>query len=256
MDQKLIELNPKERFSDRVENYVKYRPSYPKELLSFLRTQFSLNENSRIADIGSGTGIFTSLLLEEGYFVIGVEPNNTMREYAEKALAKYPKYQSLSGSAENTQLQDISVDLITVAQAFHWFQVEECRVEFQRILKPSGIVALIWNSRIIEGTPFMREYDLFVKKNAKNYNEVRERRDNIPLFFKNGRYSFFETSNSQSFNLEGLIGRCFSSSYIPQNDPEHTQSIIQGLTDIFDQYQINNQVRFEYRTECYYGKIN
>ena len=150
-------MNSRERFSNRVDSYLKYRPSYPKEAIDYLYDFVGLRSNSKIADIGSGTGIFSKLLLERGSYVIGVEPNQAMRVADEQMLESNPNFQTISGSAESTGLPDQSVEFIVCAQAFHWFDRLAAQTEFRRILQPGGRVILIWNSRLTNGTSFREE---------------------------------------------------------------------------------------------------
>jgi len=151
-----------QRFSNRVDNYVRYRPGYPIEVLDLLREQCGLTPNASIADIGFGTGIFTRILLENGNTVFGIEPNPEMRETGEKLLAEFPNFRGIGAPAEKTTLADRSVDFVTAAQAAHWFDREAAHREFSRILKPGGWVVLLWNERITEGTAFLAEYEKMV----------------------------------------------------------------------------------------------
>ena len=130
--------NATSRFSDRVENYVLYRPGYPPEALQALRDECGLTPNHVIADIASGTGIWTRMLLQNGNKVFGVEPNPEMRKAGERLLAAFPNFTSVAGTAEATTLADQSVDFVTAAQAAHWFDRKRSRREFVRILKPGG----------------------------------------------------------------------------------------------------------------------
>jgi ubiquinone/menaquinone biosynthesis C-methylase UbiE len=146
--------NPTQRFSGRVENYVRYRPGYPPEVLQLLRQECGLTPDHVIADAGSGTGILTRILLEAGCSVFAIEPNAEMRHAGERLLAAYPRFSSVAGSAEATSLPDHSVDFITAAQAAHWFHRDHARREFLRILKPGGWVVLAWNERCTDSTPY------------------------------------------------------------------------------------------------------
>ena len=131
-----------ENFTDKADIYAKYRPSYPNEYIEYLLSANELNENQIAADIGSGTGIFSRQLLESGLHVIGVEPNDDMRNMAEQSLKRYPRFQSIKATAEHTTLKENSVDLVTVAQAFHWFDKEAFKIECQRILKQKQMLLL------------------------------------------------------------------------------------------------------------------
>src|SRR5258705_12626233 len=97
-------LSPTQRFSSRVDNYVRFRPGYPDELIDSLRTENGLTEQAVIADVGSGTGKLTELFLRHGNSVFAVEPNQEMREAGERLLAHFPGFTSIHGTAEATTL--------------------------------------------------------------------------------------------------------------------------------------------------------
>ncbi|MBY8995835.1 MAG: class I SAM-dependent methyltransferase [Candidatus Heimdallarchaeota archaeon] len=248
---------PTERFSDRVENYSKYRPTYPKELINELKRAQLLSEDSVIADVGSGTGIFTKLLLRTGCTVYAVEPNDEMRLAAESNLNWYPNFVSINGQAEATTLEKRSVDLIMVAQSFHWFNAEETKWEFKRILKPTGNLALVYNSRQIEHTPFMRGYDQLLKKYCPEYEGIAQQYINLQQakdFFGTEKVTHFVCNNFQIFNFDGLKGRLLSSSYTPKEDQVGFPLLLEGLEALFEKHQENDQVQFIYLTEMFYGK--
>ncbi len=260
-----------ERFSDRVENYVKYRPGYPAEVLERLRALHVLNENAVIADIGSGTGISSLLFLEQGHEVFGVEPNKDMREAAEKMLDGKSKFHSIDGTAENTKLEDHSIDLIIAGQAFHWFDVEITKAEFKRILKPGGHVVLMWNDRRTDSSDFLRSYEDLLKLFGTDYLKVNHKNidENVfDSFFGKGKWNSFSLDNFQDFTFEGLKGRLFSSSYVPAEDHPDSAFMISVLKKIFTRYQehlpaaavpahgqAGGLVRFEYDTRIFYGQL-
>src|ERR1700733_12890817 len=151
--------NATSRFSDRVDNYIRYRPGYPPQVLETLKLECGLKPEHPIADIASGTGIWTRLLLENGNNVIGVEPNAEMRQAAERLLTVFPNFTRVAATAESTALPNHSLDFVTAAQAAHWFNRQQARQEFVRILKPSGWLVLLWNERLTDSTPFLRDYE-------------------------------------------------------------------------------------------------
>jgi SAM-dependent methyltransferase len=206
------------RFSDRVDNYVKYRPGYPPAVLEYLASACDLSPQSVIADVGAGTGIFTKLLLAEGYTVFAVEPNRPMLAAAVGQLGDNGKFTAVEGTAEATTLADNSVDLIVCAQAFHWFNNKNTQAEFRRILKPGCKAALIWNNRITSADGFLIAYDNLLKSESVDYNKVNHQNINdidFKAFFKDGKYTLTKYPNQQVFDEEGLIGRALSSSYVP-----------------------------------------
>lgn len=249
---------PTLRFSNRVANYVKYRPGYPDEVLEYLENNANLDANSVIADVGSGTGIFTKLLLDKGYTVNAVEPNDAMRENSVEQLGSYKNFRAVNGSAEDTTLESHSIDLVVCAQAFHWFDQHLTQAEFKRILKPKGQVALIWNNRQIEYNAFAVAYELLLQQQGSDYNEVNHRNItdvDFTNFFKHGKYQVEKYSNIQVFDEDGLLGRAFSSSYIPPKDTEAGQAFLADLQQLFQQYQVDGTVDFVYQTEIYLGKV-
>lgn len=254
-----LKQDPKKRFSSRVERYIKFRPSYPKEIIPFLKEKHILSNNSVIADIGSGTGILSELFLKEGNKVYGVEPNRDMRKAGEVQLSKYSNFISIKGSAEYSSLDPKSVDIITVGQAFHWFDLEKTRMEFSRILKPNGWVVLIWNRRDNQKNEFLKDYEKFIKKYGTDYKYVKKRMLDYQKFFGGDHveisYRVQKFYNSQIFDYEGLEGRALSTSYIPLDDHPSFNSMIMDLKKLFKKHQQNGLVKFEYNTAVIYGRL-
>lgn len=244
-------LDPTRRFSDRVEYYVRFRPGYPPALLHCLQQHSGLNRSTTVADLGAGTGIFTALLLPLAGRVHAVEPNAAMRAAAESALGARTNFVSHAGTAEATTLPSASVDLITVAQAFHWFDHRACRREFARILKPGGQVALIWNERLSDTTPFLQAYEDLLRTCTADYNEVNHVQFDdavIGRFFAPAGVAKHTFSNEQTFDLDGLIGRALSSSYVPNVGQPGHEEFMTGLRSIFHRHARDGRVTFEYRT--------
>jgi SAM-dependent methyltransferase len=250
-------VDPTQRFSSRVEQYTKYRPGYPAEALQLLREECGLTAKSIIADIASGTGLFTRLLLENGNEVYAVEPNAEMRTAGEQFLAGYPLLHSIGGSAEATTLPDHCVDFVTAAQAAHWFDRDRARREFVRILKPHGWTALVWNERCIDSTPFLRAYEDLLLEYGTDYSEVRHERTTSTLdaFFAPSRFESRVFDYRQEFDYTGLEGRLLSSSYTPGlGEPNH-EPMLRELKRIFNTYQKSGRVAFDYKTRVYFGRL-
>ncbi len=253
-------MDPKERFSSRVENYIKYRPGYPAELIKTLRKDCGLSADSFVADVGSGTGLLARLFLDTGCHVYGVEPNPDMRAAGERLLAQYRLFTSLDGSAEATGLPTASVDFVTAGQAFHWFDPPAAREEFRRILKPQGWVVLVWNERLLDASPFLQAYEALLQSYATDYNEVNHRNVEedaaiIPNFF-GGEYREATFANRQVFDYAGAMGRLLSSSYAPEPGHPNYEPLLAGLKRAFEQYQQDGAVIFKYITHMYYGKLS
>jgi SAM-dependent methyltransferase len=249
--------NATKRFSSRVNDYLRYRPSYPKAVLETLRHQCGLTKASFIADVGSGTGLLSELFLQNGNTVYGIEPNREMREAGENYLRTYQTFKSLGGSAETTPLTEGSVDFITVGQAFHWFDVPKSKVEFQRVLKPQGWVALVWNERQEDSSPFARDYKQLVQTYGTDYQEVNHRRidESVLQEFFGGAFNLEIFDHQQTFDFEGLKGRLLSSSYTPEVGHPHHAPMLSELRHIFEKHQTNSEVKFAYDTKLYYGRL-
>ena len=249
-------LDPKNRFSNRVENYVRYRPGYPAGIITLLRDECGLTPGSVVADIGSGTGKLSELFLNAGCRVFGVEPNKEMREAGERM--PFPNFTSVNGSAEETTLPAHCVDFVTAGQAFHWFDLEHSRAEFSRILKPSGWVVIIWNDRQNDTTPFLAAYERLLEHFGTDYAQAHHRRADKPEViraFYGNEPRFKNFTNNQQFDFEGIKGRLLSSSYAPvAGQPKHDEMLVE-LKRIFDAYQQNGAVAFEYDTHVYYGRF-
>ena len=248
----------KQRFSNRVADYVRYRPSYPSALLDLLAKECALGPSHTIADIGSGTGLLSKLFLDNGHHLYGVEPNAEMRAAGEEFLRDYPNFTRIDGSAEATGLPDGCADFITAGQAFHWFDVEKANREFRRILKPDGWVVVVWQDRRMEETPFAREYEHLLECFGVDYKKVKDaypEANKIRNFFDAGTFQSRDLPNQQILDWDGLRGRLRSSSYAPTEDRETYAPMMAELQRIFDAYQQNGSVRTEYFARVYFGKL-
>lgn len=245
------------RFSSRVDNYVRCRPSYPAEVWDVLVTAVGLHTGSTIADIGSGTGISSRLFLERGGTVYGIEPNAAMRSAGERELAAFPQFHSREGTAEATGLPGASLDLVIAAQAFHWFDAVAARTEFIRITREPHWCALIWNTRRLDGTPFLRDYEALLQRYGTDYAQVQQRTVDparLEVFFTGG-YETHRLSNEQRFDLDGLRGRVLSSSYVPGPEQPQYGAMLTTLEALFAAHHEEGVVRFEYDTEIFVGRL-
>ncbi|SEA34487.1 Methyltransferase domain-containing protein [Arachidicoccus rhizosphaerae] len=248
-----------ERFSNRVGDYVKFRPHYPKEILPFLQTRFQIDpiHTPVVADIGSGTGISAELFLSADFNVTGVEPNKEMREKSLELLGTYEKFHAVEGTAEATGLADHFADVIIAGQAFHWFDKALTKPEFKRILKENGYVLLIWNERLTRSS-FEKDYEDLIRLHGRNYLKVDHRNihlEDIQAFFHPGTVSLSTFTNYQRFDFEGLKGRLLSSSYMPtQTDPGYA-AMVSDLQTLFNTYQQEGFIQIDYDTNVYIGQF-
>lgn len=209
-----------------------------------------------MADIGSGTGILSRLLIGHIKTLYSIEPNDEMRVAAELSLKKQGNYISVNASAEKTSLPDNKLDFITVSQAFHWFNKKAALTEFRRILKKAGKLILIWNNRI-NNTPFLEGYEKPLLKYGIDYTAINHQNltdQKIEKYFVHD-YKKAVFDNFQKLDFEGFIGRVFSSSYTPApGDPDYNQ-LKGGLEELFRRYNVDGYIRFNYNTEIYTGNI-
>jgi len=246
-----------QRFSNRVANYVKYRPHYPREILDHLRETIGLRPDKLVADIGCGTGISSKLFLENGNTVIGVEPNQAMRDAALDQLSDFVTFMPVDGTAEDTTLDGDSVDIVLAGQAFHWFDLDKTKEEFKRILKPGGHIVLMWNERQLDTTPFLVEYEKLLLKYSTDYEVVRhDKFDEKVLdgYFDNGvRKAVFE--NVQRVDLAGLKGRMLSASYMPTEENAVFPAMIDELSRVFAEHSENGRIDIIYDTNVYVSQV-
>jgi SAM-dependent methyltransferase len=249
--------NATSRFSDRVENYVRYRPGYPPGVLLALREECGLAPNHVVADIASGTGIWTRMLLENGNPVFAVEPNTEMRQAGERLLASFPKFTSVAGTAEATTLSSASNDFVTAAQAAHWFDRERSRREFARILRPQGWLVLLWNERLTDSTPFLRDYEQLLLTYGTDYEDVRHEKttDAVNEFFDPMPFAARVFDMRQEFDYSGIEGRLLSSSYAPGPEHPNYSPMLRELRCIFDAHSVNGRATFLYKTRVYFGRL-
>ena len=251
--------DPLVRFSDRAEDYAKYRPRYSHDVVQALQQACGLTAQHLIADVGCGTGLLAEIFLNNGNRVIGVEPNREMRMAGEKCMASYANFNMVEGSAESTTLEDASVDFVVAAQAFHWFRPAETRAEFARILKLGGWAVLIWHSRDLQSTPFLRAYENFLREYSNDYEQVARSYlasyDALQRFFAPNAVTLIQQRNQQRLDFDGLRGRMLSSSYIPKSGGRH-EAMMQALPQLFAAHAVDDRVVLEYYTKIYYGHLD
>lgn len=249
-------LNSSSRFDDRVEDYVRYRPGYPPQLLVFL-DQCGVALGTPVADIGSGTGITAKLFLDAGHPVFAVDPNRAMRAAADQALGDYPGYRSVEGTAEETGLRAASVGLVTAGQAFHWFDPSRAMREFARILTSDGLIAIFWNSRRVGGTPFLEQYEALLQRFAPDYQHVSEKYSDdatMRAWFGAGFLGMQTFENVQRLDYPALLGRLMSSSYAPKPPHPAHQPMLERLREIFAATEEQGQVALTYDTRVFVGR--
>ena len=253
-----MNADPTRRFSNRVEDYIRYRPDYPRALVGLLRKECGMTRESSVADVGSGTGILSELFLREGIRVYGVEPNREMREAGERLLSAYENFVSVEGRAEATTLASASVDFVTAGQAFHWFDPASARREFMRILKPGGWAVLVWNDRRTEGTPLLEEYERLLLEYGTDYKEISSKwaaAESIAALFGASKFSETTFDNEQVVDFDGLRGRLTSASYAPVPGHPNHEPMMRELAAIYERHQQDGRVRIVYDTKVFYGRI-
>ena len=242
------------RFSNRVQDYILYRPHYPSGVLEILKSNYGLSAEHIVADIGSGTGISSELFLKNGNQVYAIEPNREMRLAAEALHADTPHFHSREGTGENAGLANASVDFIICAQTFHWLDASLAKKEFARILKPEGKIVLIWNERSVDSA-FQVEYEDILLRCVEEYKYVSHRNISEAIlveFFSPRAMTKHLLPNVQDLDLKGLLGRMMSSSYIPKEGEDYHR-LISEITQLFHSHQVDGKIRFEYKTSLFIG---
>jgi ubiquinone/menaquinone biosynthesis C-methylase UbiE len=248
-------MDPTRRFSNRVQDYARYRPGYPPQVLETMRRECGLTEKLVVADVGCGTGILSRLLCDAGNPVFGVEPNAAMLDAARKSLRDFV---AVLGKAEATTLKSGLVDMVTAAQSFHWFEPREAHREFVRIMKPGGgWVVLLWNERRMDATGFMAAYEQLLVRFGVDYHKVKPLWDknSLPEFFGKDGFKTAVFENSQVFDRKGLTGRILSASYMPHRGHPNFPPMLGAIDNLFDQYQKDAEVKLEQETRMFYGKL-
>jgi SAM-dependent methyltransferase len=248
----LYEMNPLGRFSDYATDYVKYRPSYPAAAIDAILAGFGEPSQLTAADIGAGTGISSRLLADRGVQVFAIEPNAEMRQ----AAAPHNRVEFREGTSEATNLPDALLDLVVCFQSFHWFNPVLTLPEFRRIIKPSGRLAVVWNLRD-RADALTLGYTQIVKSASNSHPALELDRSIDPLLassdFTDVRSSEF--TNRQYLDLEGLIGRAKSTSYIP-NSGHHLQKTISDLTELYQAHcGDRGLVSLVYKTRVYLAVV-
>lgn len=250
-------MDPTRRFSNRVQDYARYRPGYPPQVLETMRRECGLTAESVIADVGCGTGILSRLLCDAGNRVFGVEPNAAMLDAARKSLRDCAHFVAVLGKAEATTLKSGLVDLVTAAQSFHWFEPREARREFARILKPGGWVVLLWNERRMDATPFMTAYEQLLVRFGVDYHKVKPlwNKNSLPEFFGKAGFQSAVFENPQTLDRHGLTGRILSASYMPHRGHPSFPPMLGVIDNLYDQHQAGGVVKLEQETRMFYGKL-
>ena len=248
-------LDATKRFSNRANDYVKYRPGYPVRAIRYL-CERGINADAVVADVGSGTGILSKLLIPYARHVFGVEPNAAMRSEAEEVLGRLEKFTSIAGTAEDTGLPDSFIDVIVVAHAFHWFDQEAAVKEFKRIAKKPALLAVLWNTRL-DDTLFLRDYENLLETFGTDYRQVDHRKieeRQLEEYFLSD-FEKQEFGNEQVLDKDGLKGRLLSCSYVPKPGETDHDQLIRRAEEIFDEHQENGAVVLRYSTQVYSGLI-
>lgn len=246
-----------QRFSSRVSHYVRYRPSYPAEILDVLHAECGLTADSVVADVGSGTGLLTQFFARNGNRVFAVEPNENMRHAGAEELRAFPNVTSVDGRGEATTLPTASVDFVTAAQSFHWMDRAAAKAEFKRILRPGGWVVLIWNFRKLTETPFLAELEALIHHFGTDYSQVRYENymRHIQPFYAPNPFTLRRLEYRQVVDFPALCGRLLSASYMPNEGHPQYESMMVAMRELFDRHQKDGTVTVEYDTRVYFGQL-
>lgn len=248
-------MNYTNRFDGKGEIYAKARPKYAPSLFDYLKNTLNIPTGSVFADIGSGTGIFTEQLLNCGYKGFGIEPNLDMRKKAEERLSRNRNFVSVNGNDSNTGLPDKSVNFVTAAQAFHWFDTEAFGEECRRILKPDGKVMIVYNSRDEKAACTVRLSALRHKYNPEFHGFSNGISHEKILAFYAGRCEIFRADNTQTYDRQGYLNRVLSSSYSLKEDDDRYAEYLKEIDEIFDAFSVDNLITVPTETIAYIGTV-
>jgi SAM-dependent methyltransferase len=251
-------MKPTERFSTRVEAYREHRPRYPQEIVDVLRRECGLAADWVIADVAAGTGLLAEIFLANGNAVIAAEPNAPMRKVCEELRGRFPRLRCVDGTAEATGLAENSVNMITVGQAMHWFDLDATRAEFARILRPGGWCVVVYNHRKMSGDTFHEGYERILVEFGIDYDVVQSNHlpaERLVEFFAPAPMQSPTLINIQPMTLEGLRGRVLSSSYMPQEGHGKYPVMMEAVDALFAEHARNGVVRMEYECALCYGSL-
>jgi len=244
--------NAAQRFGGLAQVYDRHRPGYPEAAIDYVCEAAVLKPKSLVADIGVGTGISARPFLERGCRVYGVEPNPDMLEVSRERLGSFAAYTPQTGDSSDTGLSDASVDLIVAAQAFHWFDKPKARAEFDRVLKPGGRIALLFNNRDVDSTPFLRAYEALLLEHSVDYAQVNHAQlpeEAFKSFFREYTYRWFP--NVQPLDYDGLVGRVASCSYVPRAGEPGYDAMMDAVQRLYERHAHHGTVELRYRAEVY-----
>lgn len=248
-----------ERFSTRVEAYREHRPRYPGEIVEVLRRECGLTAETVIADVAAGTGLLAEIFLANGNPVIAVEPNAPMRAACRELEGEYPLLNCVDGTAESTGLAAHSVDMVTVGQAMHWFDLKAARVEFARVLRLGGWCVVVYNHRKMRGDAFHEGYERILVEFGKDYGTVQSSHlteERLAEFFSPAEMRCATLPNAQELTLEGLRGRVFSSSYMPQEGSAKYPAMMEAVDALFARHAQGGVVKMEYECAACWGMLS
>ncbi len=254
----MVPEDSKQRFSNRVTDYVSARPSYPKSLLDLLSAKIGFDSSWTVLDVGAGTGISSKLFLDNGNAVVAAEPNDAMRTAAEQWLANYPKYRSINSPAESIPLEDHSLNLIIAAQAFHWFDPVQFAKECRRLLNDRGSVAIIWNTFEHDSTPAAVEYHGILRSYSLDFEKIVNKWRQSDLlaqtWFTQESYSYSELRNDQTYDFDQMIARVASSSYMPSRDHPRFESMVDAYRKFHAEFASDGRVTLPCVCKVYLGR--
>lgn len=243
------------RFSGKGEIYAKARPKYAAGFFDYLKNTLGIPAGSAFADIGAGTGIFAEQLLDCGYRVFAVEPNADMRRKAEEKLFQNPNFISVIGSDGNMNLPGKSVDYVTAAQAFHWFDAEAFRRESRRVLKPGGKVILVYNARDVKAGCIKALASLHSRYNPEFHGFSNGMSHEKYVNFFTGTCDVFRTDNTQIYDRKSYVNSVLSSSYALKEDDARYAEYLKDINEIFDTFSVDGFIAIPTETVAYIGTV-
>lgn len=240
-------------FSHKANYYAKYRWHYVPEAIDYIVKVSDLKKDAAIADIGSGTGILTELLLAKAKTVYAVEPNAEMRLKAEERLGEQFAFRSVDGKGESTTLPDQCVELITAAHSLHWMEPADAKREFRRILKPEGWLATVNNVNL--ENDFLEAWEEAMNECSFDFSpkEMRLKAFNPDDYFI--AYEVMEFPFRLLHTLDSWIGASLSIAFAPSDFDAAFGEYLEAVSDVFHLFSKNEHVEIHGVTEARVGRL-
>ena len=244
------------KFNKMQNDYSKYRPNYSNEAIEYILNLQNVDNEFKVADIGAGTGKLSLPFVKRGLKLYGIEPNKDMYEKLLENMKEYSDFFGILGYSEKTYLDNKSIDLIVVGQAFHWFNIDEFKIECKRVLKDDSYIAILYNNGDYSKEVINKIHELsrrYCPEYKGSSGGLYNNEDIFNNFFK--EYNKIIFKNDYKLTLDQFIGLNFSASYAPKENEENHDIYLSKLEEVFNTYQEDGYLTMPNNTILRIGKI-